>query len=266
MEEIWEVIKTVKYKAIINTEVSNKGNVRITAYYDNTLLAKYNLELGKGLYVTYGDYPNIRIANCSGDIYRYVYFMKHYNNEYIKGYQIHHIDYNHCNNSIDNLLYCSAIEHGKYHSFIYQYQNILNYSNAKPLTDIQLQQLDQYYKVLDYYKYLIDNKDNFSIDKAKQYLKQIRLDIINKVKQYKEQQKQNKKEQERIDRLNSGNYIEVDGRLVRIMSDYQKQRMAEGRRRNCYNNQEWRDKCRNGLLKHIAEHGGHYENSKRQSS
>lgn len=272
MEEIWEVIKSVNTQqgVMINTEICNNGNVRIVSYYKDKEIKKYYLTLGKGLYVSYSESgPNIRIVKCGGDIYRHVYFMKHYNHEYIKGHQIHHIDYNHCNNIIDNLLYCSPKEHGLYHAFQYKLANEAQ-GYQQDWSDNELKQLELYNKAKEYYKWLEDNKNNFSIDKATEYIRQIRKEIeqiakplieqykLDKVKQREERKKE--REQERINKLNSGNYKEVNGKLVYIhtISDYQKQQMAEGRRRKCYNNQEWRDKCRDGLLRYLQENDGHY--------
>lgn len=261
MEEIWEVIKSTGKRIKYNTEISNKGNVRIKAYYKGEEIKTYYLSLGHGLYIVPSyNYYNILIGNCSGDIYRYVYFMQYTGHQYIKGYQIHHIDYNHCNNSIDNLYYCSAKEHGLLH----RWQGYLesDYSINKGI-EIYGEQfvynLDNYNKATTLYKWLDSNKDIFTVANAKQYIKQLHIDTENYIKQQIEQQRLDKKEQEKIKKLNSGNYIEVDGQLIHVMSDYQKQRMAEGRRRNCYNNQEWKDKCRKGLLKHIEANNGHYK-------
>jgi len=280
MEEIWEVIKSVKTQSgiTINYVISNQAHVKLEAYFNDEKLASYNLELGKGLYYKYDkdkNIYNILIARCGGDIYRHVYFMQYTGHQYIKGWQIHHIDYNHCNNSIDNLYYCSPKEHGKLHEWQGYLESDNSINNAIELYGQQFNtNLMLYNKALDYYKWLDTNKDIFNLNNAVSYIYTIRAEIeqiaepiikqyrIDKAKQReleKEQQKIKKSEQERINKLNSGNYIEVDGKLVRVMSDYQKQRMAEGRRCNCYNNQEWKDKCRKGLLKHIEANNGHYK-------
>lgn len=278
MEEIWEVIKSTKTQSgiTINYVISNQARVKLEAYFNDNKIASYNLELGKGLYYKYDkdkNIYNILISGCGGYIYRHVYFMKYTGHQYIKGYQIHHIDYNHCNNSIDNLYYCSPKEHGKFHAFEWKLGNEKQGYN-QDWSALELTQLNNYNKALDYYRWLDINKEQFNINNAVSYIHNIRAEIetiaapiikrykLDKTKQReyeKEQKKIKKLEQERIDKLNSGNYIEVDGKLIRVMSEYQKQRMAEGRRRNCYNNQEWRDKCRKGLLKHIEANNGHYK-------
>ena len=273
MQETWETIKSIKTlsKITINTEISNKGNVRIVAYYKDKYIKSYNLSLGHGLYAVHSNNGYvIHIYGCSGEIFRHVYFMKYTGHQYIKGWQIHHIDYNHCNNCIDNLLYCSAKEHGMYHKFQFKLGNEAQGYNTKWNTE-ELKQLELYNKSKEYYKYLEDNKDNFNIDNAKQYIKDIRNEIEQIAKPIIEQDRIETNKQREYNRkqklLNSGKYIEVDGNLVRVktkrvMTDYQKQCMAEGRRRNCYNNPEWRDKCRTGLLKYLQENNGHYRKSK----
>lgn len=272
MKEIWETIKSIKTlsKITINTEISNKGNVRIVAYYKDKEIKKYRLTLGKGLYIIPSHkFYTIHIYGCSGEIFRYVYFMKYTGHQYIKGWQIHHIDYNHCNNNINNLLYCSPKEHGMYHKFQFKLGNEAQGHIQKWYKE-ELKQLKLYNNSKEYYKYLEDNKDNFNIDNAKQYIKYIRNEIeqISKPIIERDRIKANKQREDNRKQklLDSGKYIEVEGNLVRvktkrIMSDYQKQRMAEGRRRNCYNNPEWRDKCRAGLLKYLQENNGHYRKS-----
>ncbi len=252
MEEIWEVIKSIGKKIKYNTEISNKGNVRIISYYNDKEIKTYYLSLGKGLFVKqHGNYYNILIANCSGDIYRYVYFMQYTGHQYIKGWQIHHIDYNHCNNSIDNLYYCPPTEHGKLHEWQGYLESEESINRGIEIYGEQfVYNLDNYNKASTLYKWLDNNKDIFTAANAKQYIKQLHIDTENYIKQYIEQQKIKKLEQERIDKLNSGNYIEVDGKLKRVMSDWQKQQMAEGRRRNCYNNPEWR--------KHVSDRNKQY--------
>lgn len=257
MEEIWETIKSTKSQSgiTINTEISNKANVRINANYNDIHIATYNLSLGKGLYCDYNNH-NILIAKCSGNIYRYVYFMKYTKHQYIKGWQIHHIDYNHCNNTMDNLYYCSPKEHGKFHKFEFKLGNE-NQGYLQTWTDTELNQLHNYNKALEYYKWLDDNKEYFDINNAHIYIHKIRNEIeqlaLPIIKQYKidkqkeiEKNRLDKQQQIYIDKLNSGKYIEVDGKLKRVMSEYQKQRMAEGRRSKCYNNTEWRRKVSEG--------------------
>ena len=263
MKEFWETVKSIKTQTsiTINYEVSNKGNVRLSAFYNEQHIATYHLSLGKGLYVNYDSYPNIQICRCGGDVYRYVYFMKRYNHEYKKGYQIHHLDYNHCNNNIDNLIYCSAKEHGKYHGFMLIFENNKYYDNSRQLTELEQQQLEQYNKALEYYKWLEDNKETFSIDNSLKYYKQIREEIEELAKPYIEEdrkiraeqlidKRKKKKEQDRLDKLNSGKYIEIDGKLHKLREPWtaeRREKTMKTRREKCYNNPEWRANVSKGV-------------------
>lgn len=261
MEQIWEVIKTIKTKSgiKINTEICNTGEVRLKAYFKEKEIAKYDLSLGKGLYIKFINYvPSVYIVQCGGDIYRHVYFMQYTGHQYERFWQIHHLDYNHCNNSIDNLVYCTAKEHGLYHAFQYKLGNEVQ-GYEQDWSDNELKQLEDYNKAKEYYKWLESNKDKFNIEVSTEYYWKIRKEIEQTYKSLIEQQKieeQNKKEQDRIDKLNSGKYIEKDGKLVyvRTMSEHQKERMAEGRRRNCYNNPEWRKRVSERVKKFNNEH------------
>lgn len=273
MEQIWEVIKSVKTQSgiKINTEVCNTGDVRLKAYFKEKEIAKYDLSLGKGLYVNYKDH-SIRIVQCGGDIYRHVYFMQYTGHQYIKGWQIHHLDYNHCNNSIDNLVYCTAKDHGLYHAFQYKLGNEVQ-GYEQDWSDTELKQLEDYNKAAEYYKWLEANKDKFNIKAATEYYRQIRKEIEQIAKPLIEQdrieraiqreqqkiEKQNKKqEQDRINKLNSGNYIEVDGKLVYVnrpkWTAERREKTMKTRYEKVYNNPEWRNKCRTGLLKTLCEH------------
>ena len=268
MQEIWEIIKSSKTQIRqikIDIEISNKANVRLKGYYKDKEIACYDLTLGKGLYVDI-KIPNIKIYGCGKDVYRYVYFMQYTNNKYIKGYQIHHLDYNHCNNSIDNLLYCSAIEHGNYHKFQYKLANIKQ-GYDQQFTELELKQLLEYNKAQEYYKWLEDNKEYFSINKAREYIKQIRQEIIDKVKPIIEQERIERKhlveqkkiqnkinaEQERIDKINSGKYNIYNGRLVlknkpKWTAERRKKTMNT-RRERCYSNPTWLNNVKQGQQK-----------------
>lgn len=278
MEQIWEVIKSVKTQSDIkiNTEICNTGEVRLKAYFKEKEIAKYDLSLGKGLYINYiHDVPSVFIVQCGGDIYRHVYFMQYTGHQYKKCWQIHHLDYNHCNNSIDNLVYCTAKDHGLYHAFQFKLANEAQ-GYEQDWSDIELKQLEDYNKAKEYYKWLKDNKDKFNIKVSTEYYRQIRKEIeqiakplieqdrIERAKQREQQReqqkikKQNKKEQDRIDKLNSGNYIEKDGKIICIhfpqWTEERRLKTMKTRYEKVYNNPEWRNKCRTGLLKTLREH------------
>ena len=260
MEEIWEVIKSIKKQSYIriDTEISNKANVRIKAYVGEKEIACYDLTLGKGLYVKYTDnYPTILICRVSGDIYRHVYFMQYTGHQYIKGYQIHHIDYNHCNNSIDNLIYCSPAEHGKYHKFQYKLGNEVQGYN-QTWTDLEKQQLKDYNKANEYYKCLENNKDKFSIDKSIEYIHNIRQEIeniavpyIENYKKEKQLEKEKQKQQKIQDKLYTGNYyLDDNGKLHKKRNKWSpelREKIMKTRYETMYNNPEWRQHNSEGL-------------------
>ena len=273
MEEIWEVIKTSKTPSQIriDIEISNNANVRLKAYVGEKEISCYHLSLGKGLYVKYTDiYPSISIYNCSGDIYRHVYFMKYTGHQYIKGYQIHHIDYNHCNNSIDNLIYCSPKEHGKLH----KWQGWLETDELKSkgrelfgeLFDINVELFN---KANEYYKWLEYNKEVFSIDKSKEYIHNIRQEIENiavpYIEQYRKQkaiyrqiEKDKQKQQKIQDKLDTGNYyLDDNGKLHKKRNKWSpelREKIMKTRYETMYNNPIWRQHNSEGVRQHYIDH------------
>lgn len=51
------------------------------------------------------------------------YFKEYYNIDFSDDYEIHHIDLNHNNNNIDNLMILPKKLHNLYHLFLYYYNN-----------------------------------------------------------------------------------------------------------------------------------------------
>ena len=267
MEEIWEVIKSIKTQSYIkiDTEISNKANVRIKAYVGEKEIACYDLTLGKGLYVKYTDnYPVILICRISGDIYKHVYFMKYTGHQYIKGYQIHHIDYNHCNNSIDNLIYCSAADHGKYHKFQYKLGNEIQ-GYKQTWTYLEKQQLEDYNKANEYYKWLENNKDIFSIDKSIEYIHNIRQEIekiavpyIERYKKEKQLEKDKQKQQKIQDKIDTGNYyLDDNGKLRKKRNKWSpelREKIMKTRYETMYNNPIWRQHNSEGVRQYYQDH------------
>lgn len=266
MEEIWEVIKTSKTQSQIriDIEISNNANVRLKAYVGEKEIACYYLSLGKGLYVKFGTkYPSICIYNCGGDIYRHVYFMKYTGHQYIKGYQIHHIDYNHCNNIMDNLYYCSPKEHGKLH----QWQGYLETEQTKlkgkeiygDLFDINVELFN---RANTLYKWLEYNKEVFSIDKSKEYIHNIRQEIekiaVPYIEQYRKQktidrqiEKDKQKQQKIQDKLDTGMYyLDDNGKLHKKRNKWsaeRREKTMKTRYETMYNNPTWRQHNSEGL-------------------
>lgn len=273
MEEKWEVIKTSKTQSQIriDIEISNNANARLKAYVGDKEIACYYLSLGKGLYVRYNDkYPSIHIYNCGGDIYRHVYFMQYTGHQYKKGYQIHHIDYNHCNNIMDNLYYCSPKEHG----ILHKWQGYLETEQTKlkgkeiygDLFDINTELFN---KANTLYKWLEYNEEVFSIDKSKEYIHNIRQEIekiaVPYIEQYRKQktidrqiEKDKQKQQKIQDKLDTGNYyLDDNGKLHKKREKWtpeRREKTMNTRYETMYNNPIWRQHNSEGVRQHYIEH------------
>lgn len=230
MTEIWKPIKTVytQTKIKINYLVSNKGNVKLKASFKDKEIATYNLELGKGLYCSYNGGYSIHIASCSGKLYDFIYF-NFTNNKRIKWNQIHHLDYNHCNNDLDNLCYCTPSEHGNFHAWQFKLGNE-EQGYIQQWEDWELKELDKFNKAQEYYKWLDDNKDLFSLDNARNYIRNLRKDIeqiakpiieqyrLDKEKERNEKRLLKEQEKQRVieEKIKSGKYkVSDNGRLYR---------------------------------------------------
>ena len=217
--EQWKCIKKIKRNSGLEVRymLSDKGNVKLEAYIQNRFVGEEYLKLGYGIYVSG---PEICIWNV-GTYYRPLY--KLFKNDIPKGYQIHHKDYNHYNNDINNLICVTAYEHGKLHV------NSNNYMNG-----IIPHKEDELYN--DYQLWLKANDIKDKICKTKYTYEEARNDVLNKIytmfenlsqpireqikqerKQLMEQNKQQRLldiEKDRQLKLQSGNYyIDNKGRL-----------------------------------------------------
>lgn len=203
MEEQWKLFRVYKSTSTYHIAgdkiyISNKGRIKLN---DDIL------DFGKGLYVLKEE---IRLLSCSfgkrGKLYRVVYDMFGGGLRYGCNYNIHHIDYNHLNNDIDNLLLCTSKEHGEIHKD--------DYKNGK------IKLLQKYWNIT---RDLEEQKDKH-IESSKQYFK----DRVDKIKQQINEQKdidkriqkelrQKQIEEERQNKINSGEYlIDSKGKLHSI--------------------------------------------------
>jgi hypothetical protein len=193
MKEQWKLFKVFKSTSTYHIAgdklyISNKGRIKLT---DDIL------EFGKGLYISKRE---IHILSCSfgkqHNLYRLVYDMFGDGLQYGYNYNVHHKDYNHLNNNIDNLLLCTVYEHTSIHK--------------DDQTNGQLNVLRKYNNII---KDLEDQKDKY-IESSKQYL----IDRVNKIKQQINEQKDITKriqrelyqkhiEEERQNKINSGEYL-----------------------------------------------------------
>ena len=266
MEEQFKLFKTTNFHYCkLNYYISNFCNIIL-----ETPFGRENLSIGHGLYIDYNEYPTLKLCGGSKELYRIIWEL--FKGSIPKGYQIHHLDYNHCNNRLDNLICCSPKEHGKYHGFLFKYQNVLKYDNANPLTDIEKEQLEQYNKSLDIYeqyKDISNNKDNI-IKEWRQYINNLydRLDNLHKEQR---RRKQEQREQQRIQReidkqkkiedgLKSGRYkLTEDGKLRYTQtgtkwSEERRQKTMNTRRKTMYDNPQWRENMSKAIKQYYKDH------------
>lgn len=66
------------------------------------------------------------------------YFKKYYGIEFSKKYEIHHIDLNHNNDDITNLMLIPKDLHEKYHKAVANYNYIRLLSNSKSILNVKI--------------------------------------------------------------------------------------------------------------------------------
>lgn len=121
MEEEWKELKTIQRNAgpKVKYLLSNQGRIKLEAYMYGKLYDSEILSIGHGMYI-YG--KNLLVYHLGkGTIYRNIY--KLFKGDIPKGYQIHHKDYNHFNNDINNLICCTPYEHGCFHKITNDFMN-----------------------------------------------------------------------------------------------------------------------------------------------
>lgn len=209
-------------------EVSDLGNVRLLQYFEDKVIDSELLSIGHGLYYIKdksGQYYNVRCYNVVDNIYRIVYrtFVGPIN----KCYQIHHINFDHTDNRLSNIVCLSPHEHGKYH--IWQ-----GYLESENTLNIHLNDYDEInqkyiYELVKDYITAVDNYNNISTinytgeDAANDYrlitsrfknkIKEIKQNRVNQRKQQREQQ-QLLEQAERQRKIDNGEYaIGSNGRL-----------------------------------------------------
>ena len=201
MIEEWKLIKEWN-------GVTQKTNIHCTGdklYVSNTGKVRLNdieLTLDRGLYINKD--KEIHIVGASwpyGNIHRTIY--KLFTGELKKGcgWNIHHIDGNHYNNNLDNLVQLTAFEHGKIHAE----QGDMN---RGPLCNSEWlnEQLNKADKVI-----ALTNK--WYKDRVQEYLEQRKLHRAEELKIQKEKTKikneqllKEQKELEIQNKLATGNY------------------------------------------------------------
>lgn len=192
MEETWKLLHEVKS----NSKTHLKGD---KYYISNKGRVKYNdiiLDIGKGLYVARGE---LRIYGCplpESSFHRTIYKL-FVGNILYRTHQIHHKDYNHLNNAVDNLIQVTPKEHGDLHSSKDSINKTLKNKKIRDNLNNQIELLRKQSKLL-----------------FENYTKQ-RLDIITKQKRKEKEEIKKQLEQQKKqyieDKLNKGWKLTIKG-------------------------------------------------------
>lgn len=194
MEEKWKEI----YEAKRNSRTHVKGD---KYYVSNYGRVKYNdiiLDMGKGLYVSNSE---LRIYGCplKDKLYRIIYKL-FVGNLLHWPYQIHHKDFNHLNNAVDNLIQVTPREHGNLHSSEYSIEKTLEYKEI--INDLSNNESLKEQSKLFFEKY---TKQRLDIIKEKKEKEKQEL------KEQKKQQREQQKKQYIEYKLNKGFKISIKG-------------------------------------------------------
>lgn len=201
MDEIWKLIQTYK----TNTQTHLKGD---KVYVSNKGRVKFNdiiLDYGKGLYVNNGQQCIYRCKLPENTFHRTIYKLFVGEIKY-KGYQIHHIDFNHINNDASNLIQVTPKEHGRLHAEAYKngdFDKVKYYHNL----------IEQLENERDTHK---ESSKQFLIQYTKERrdkLKEVKQQLKEQQKQERQQQKQEQRQQFINDRLSKGWKYNKNGAL-----------------------------------------------------
>ena len=241
----YKLIRTKNIKKHLRTDyyISNKGNILMKIYnkHNNELIQDYKLVYGDGIYIN-DENKSIHIYNLGiKQIYRFIYEL--FIGPIPKGYQIHHKDYNHYNNDINNLECLSVREHGLKHGFAGEiaYKPKSDYSKE---TINFLQQKDKINELC-----LIANKEH-SYTNIINLLNKLANDIEIEIQQTKEKEREEKLIKERNDKLATGNYtIGENGELIYHRPKWTEERRQKTLAHQHYNDPQWRENIRKNMFK-----------------
>lgn len=238
--------------------------------YENSLGESKILTIGDGLWVSKdGDILDddaineIKILGISQHIYRLVYTC--FGGIIPKYYQIHHIDYDRNNNNIDNLLCITDKEHRAIHRPLSTAISTNNITadieeeyNKYILAHNSYNELKQYLGKYNeyYYKWQL-----YLLEQINKYKELKRIERINKIAEQKLntiKKQQEYIEQERNNKLNSGEYYinKKGGLSKKNKPKWTAERRAKTmatRNETVYNNPEWRAHVSEGTLKHSEQ-------------
>lgn len=276
MEE-YKLLKSVKRPTNLELRylLSNKGNIKIQAYFIGYFVDEDILEIGKGIYIRDGEICVYHMGK--GKIYKNIY--KLFKGDIPKGYHIHHLDYNHFNNNIDNLLCCDNYDHGCLHSytsrFMYGYKPQTEKEKEEYNKWLTANKIKEEYSKLNYtsedsrkyiFKILLKKYEQ-KAKEIKKYLQNKRKEDINK----KREENKQKYEQERQNKIKSGEYYLNDkGHLIKrnkIKWTEEQREQIINKRKYIYNTKEWKDNykkaCDEEWKKRVSEGVKRYWKEKR---
>ena len=232
---MWKVIKTSNTTAVkVNGKVKQAPIKQIyyinedgEAKYENSLGESKILTIGDGLWVAKsGDITDdncineIKIIGIGDHIYNLVY--TNFIGSKTRRYQIHHIDYNRNNNSVDNIICISDKEHRAIHrplanamacgdistSLYQEYSNYIDAHNSYKELEIHIGRYDEY--KTKWNNYLLEQINKYNTDRHIQYTTRLAE---------QKQRRQNQillEKEERQRKIDSGEYyLDNNGKLIK---------------------------------------------------
>lgn len=262
MEE-YKLLKSVKRPTNLELRylLSNKGNIKIQAWFRNYFVDEDILEIGKGLYIVNNEINAYHLGK--GKIYRSIY--KLFKGNIPRGYHIHHLDYNHFNNNIDNLICCDNYDHGCLHEYTNRFVNGILPNSEKELIEynkwLTANKIKEEYSKLNYTsedskRYIFE----ILLKKYEQKVKDVKKYLENKRKEEtlkRQEERQKQYEQERQKKIESNDYyLNEQGHLIKRnkskWTDEQRERIIN-KRKDVYVSEEWRNKVSEGVKRYWKE-------------
>ena len=187
MKEEWKLIKEYKTLSTLHLPgdkiyVSNTGKVKMN---------DIELTLDRGIVLSKQGEKQIYSVGLSNNLYRIIYELFVGELHHDCWHNVHHIDGNHLNDSVDNLIEVTVYEHGKIHA-----QDL--YWGLKQQNEIQ-----EYY--INISNEIKTKTRQWLVSRVEQYKYERRLEREKEIQQQKEKQKINK-EKDIQHKLDSGEY------------------------------------------------------------
>lgn len=161
MKEEWKLVKrfdkVYNYLYLPNDEIwiSNKGNVRL-----NDILLSFDFGLYIGKWEAQHDINIYGFSWPELKIYRTIYTL--FKEEIKPKYNIHHVDGNHLNNNIDNLVQVSFKEHRRLHANL----------DSNIESEVDKLKLKKEESISKYYNYLIERYNKYKLEIKQQEIEE----------------------------------------------------------------------------------------------